>query len=86
MKPLSRNEIKVRALKFTLADLYDPNTMPKKLLDTHRDLDSAVDACWLTNCNIFPSRRGEQGFSVVPSGLIFNSWAPPKPFFFYCIA
>jgi hypothetical protein len=30
----------------TLADLYDPNTMPKKLLDAHRDLDSAVDACY----------------------------------------
>ena len=30
----------------TLADLYDPNTMPKKLLDAHRALDSAVDACY----------------------------------------
>ena len=30
----------------TLADLYDPNTMPKKLLDAHRELDSAVDACY----------------------------------------
>jgi hypothetical protein len=29
----------------TLADLYDPNTMQKKLLGTHRELDSAVDAC-----------------------------------------
>ena len=30
----------------TLADLYDPNTMPKELLDAHRKLDSAVDACY----------------------------------------
>ncbi len=30
----------------TLADLYDPNTMPKVLLDAHRKLDSAVDACY----------------------------------------
>ena len=30
----------------TLADLYDPNTMPKKLLDAHRELDAAVDACY----------------------------------------
>jgi hypothetical protein len=30
----------------TLADLYDPNTMPKDLLDAHRKLDSAVDACY----------------------------------------
>ena len=30
----------------TLADLYDPNSMPKKLLDAHRELDAAVDACY----------------------------------------
>ncbi len=30
----------------TLADLYDPNTMPKVLFDAHRKLDSAVDACY----------------------------------------
>lgn len=30
----------------TLADLYDPNTMPKALLDAHRGLDAAVDACY----------------------------------------
>ena len=30
----------------TLADLYDPNTMPKDLLDAHRTLDRAVDRCY----------------------------------------
>jgi len=30
----------------TLADLYDPNTMPKELLDAHRAVDEAVDACY----------------------------------------
>jgi hypothetical protein len=30
----------------TLADLYDPNTMPKVLLDAHRAVDDAVDACY----------------------------------------
>ena len=30
----------------TLADLYDPNTMPKALLDAHHALDAAVDACY----------------------------------------
>ena len=30
----------------TLADLYDPNTMPKALFDAHRKLDLAVDACY----------------------------------------
>ncbi len=30
----------------TLADLYDPNTMPKELLDAHRANNEAVDACY----------------------------------------
>ncbi len=30
----------------TLADLYDPNTMPKSLLDAHRRNDAAVDAAY----------------------------------------
>uniref|UniRef100_Q3AR06 site-specific DNA-methyltransferase (adenine-specific) n=1 Tax=Chlorobium chlorochromatii (strain CaD3) TaxID=340177 RepID=Q3AR06_CHLCH len=30
----------------TLADLYDPLTMPKALLTAHRELDAAVDACY----------------------------------------
>ena len=30
----------------TLADLYDPDAMPKQLLDAHRTLDAAVDLCY----------------------------------------
>lgn len=30
----------------TLADLYDPLSMPKELLSTHRELDEAVDGCY----------------------------------------
>lgn len=30
----------------TLADLYDPLTMPKKLVEAHRNLDRAVDRCY----------------------------------------
>ena len=33
-------------LNIPRGDLYDPNTMPKKLLDKHRDFDSSVDACY----------------------------------------
>jgi hypothetical protein len=29
-----------------LADLYDPDAMPKQLLDAHRALDTAVDLCY----------------------------------------
>jgi hypothetical protein len=32
----------------SLADLYDPNTMPKMLNDAHRKLDRAVDRCYRT--------------------------------------
>ena len=30
----------------TLADLYDPLSMPKELVDAHRANDKAVDACY----------------------------------------
>lgn len=30
----------------SLADLYDPSTMPKALVDAHRKLDEAVDRCY----------------------------------------
>ena len=30
----------------TLADLYDPNSMPKEILDAHRAVDEAIDACY----------------------------------------
>jgi hypothetical protein len=30
----------------TLADLYDPDAMPKQLLDAHHALDAAVDLCY----------------------------------------
>ena len=30
----------------TLADLYDPSTMPKVLVGAHKELDEAVDRCY----------------------------------------
>ena len=39
-------EIRARFKKATLADLYDPNAMPKTLLDAHNQLDSVVDSCY----------------------------------------
>lgn len=44
----------------TLADLYDPNTMPKDLLDAHHKLDRAVDACY-----------GKSNFKSEPERLEF---------------
>ena len=39
----------------TLADLYDPLTMPAPLLQAHQDLDRAVDRCYRPEP--FPSDR-----------------------------
>jgi hypothetical protein len=39
----------------TLADLYDPLTMPTPLLKTHQQLDRAVDRCYRPDP--FPSDR-----------------------------
>ena len=44
----------------TLADLYDPNTMPVDLLKAHHTLDRAVDACY-----------GKQKFTSEPERLEF---------------
>ncbi len=39
----------------TLADLYDPLTMPAPLLKAHQQLDRAVDRCYRPE--LFPSDR-----------------------------
>ena len=39
----------------TLADLYDPLTMPPALLEAHRKLDAAVDAAYGKKANAFKS-------------------------------
>jgi hypothetical protein len=44
----------------TLADMYDPLTMPKDLRDAHTTLDKAVDACY-----------GKRRFTSEPSRLEF---------------
>ncbi|OGG69252.1 hypothetical protein A3C20_03100 [Candidatus Kaiserbacteria bacterium RIFCSPHIGHO2_02_FULL_55_25] len=44
----------------TLADLYDPNTMPTDLLKAHKTLDKAVDVCY-----------GIKGFKGEPERLEF---------------
>jgi hypothetical protein len=58
--PLSQKEIFDRAVEFadsSLADLYDPDAMPKKFLHAHRALDTAVDLCYRPR----PSRRNWNG-------------------------
>ena len=38
--------IRVEYNQCSLADIYDPRTMPEKLLNAHRNLDRAVDRCY----------------------------------------
>lgn len=39
-------DVRTRFPEATLADLYDPLTMPDALIEAHRALDKAVDACY----------------------------------------
>lgn len=48
----------------TLADLYDPLTMPKELLDAHRANDEAVDACYGTRRFKTELERLESAFDL----------------------
>jgi hypothetical protein len=43
----AKNIIDIRKeFNSSLADLYNPLTMPKKLLDAHKKLDKIVDRCY----------------------------------------
>ncbi|HET8581341.1 MAG TPA: DNA methyltransferase [Candidatus Paceibacterota bacterium] len=46
----------------TLADLYDPLTMPADLLKAHHALDRAVDACYGSAARSFPSEPARLEF------------------------
>jgi len=39
-------DARAKFLTATLADLYDPLTMPAELLKVHQELDCAVDRCY----------------------------------------
>ena len=39
-------DVRLQFPNSSLADLYDPNTMPPELVKAHDDLDRAVDACY----------------------------------------
>lgn len=48
----------------SLADLYDPRTMPAKLVRAHRSLDAAVDKCYRTTAFKSELERVEYLFSL----------------------
>jgi len=48
----------------SLADLYDPLTMPQKLLRAHNELDNAVDLCYKTSSSENERKRIESLFDL----------------------
>jgi len=62
----AQNVLDVRA-KFpesSLADLYDPNTMPPELVKAHQALDKAVDLCYRPQAFINETKRIEFLFEL----------------------
>jgi hypothetical protein len=62
----AQNVLEVRA-KFpesSLADLYDPNTMPPELVKAHQALDKAVDLCYRPQPFINETKRIEFLFEL----------------------
>jgi hypothetical protein len=70
----AQNVLDVRA-KFpesSLADLYDPNTMPPELVKAHQALDKAVDLCYRPQPFINETKRIEFLFELydkITSGM-----------------
>ncbi len=48
----------------SLADLYDPNTMPPVLVKAHQQLDKAVDLCYRPQAFINETKRIEFLFEL----------------------
>ena len=48
----------------SLADLYDPNTMPPVLVKAHQALDKAVDLCYRSQSFINETKRIEFLFEL----------------------
>jgi len=56
--------------EMTMADLYDPETMPKGLLDAHHDLDQAIEICYRSQPFIRDEERLEYLFQLYEELII----------------
>jgi len=59
----------------SLADLYDPNTMPSVLVKAHQALDKAVDLCYRSQPFLNETKRIEFLFELYDkytSGMFIN--------------
>ncbi len=57
-------DIRVEFVKSSLADLYDPLTMPPRLVKAHLELDKAVDLCYRSQPFINETKRIEFLFEL----------------------
>jgi len=62
----------------TLADLYDPNVMPRELIDAHQSLDKAVDAAYGAKGFASEAERLEFLFGLYKNYLSAEMPAPRK--------
>ncbi len=57
-------EVRAEFPESSLADLYDPNTMPPGLVKAHQALDKAVDLCYRPHAFINETKRIEFLFEL----------------------
>ncbi|MGN6298438.1 MAG: type IIL restriction-modification enzyme MmeI [Ginsengibacter sp.] len=65
-------DVRAKFPKSSLADLYDPNTMPPELVKAHQALDKAVDLCYRPQPFINETKRIEFLFELydkITSGM-----------------
>jgi hypothetical protein len=68
-------DVRAQYLTSTLADLYDPLTMPAPLLKAHQELDCAVDRCYRPEP--FPSDRHRVEYLFPSTSSSPPPWSPP---------
>ncbi len=57
-------DVRAKFPESSLADLYDPNTMPPELVKAHQQLDKAVDLCYRPQPFINETKRIEFLFEL----------------------
>ena len=68
-------DVRAKFPESSLADLYDPNTMPPELVKAHQALDKAVDLCYRPQAFINETKRIEFLFELydkVVSGMFWE--------------
>lgn len=64
-------DVRAKFIESSLADLYDPLTMPAELVKAHKELDKAVDVCYRGQAFTTDSNRIEYLFGL------YNEYTAP---------